>query len=95
MHFEIECRSGKIKVFVKFPVVQQYLDEKLEPRDDKGKAVLAELIGEVFCRFTAREKVDRGEYPIIPGNEINMFNKAVNDLQKEYLHKIHEIITKT
>lgn len=88
----VAYESGKIKIFVKFPMVQQYLNEKLEPKVNEGKVILAELMGEVFCRFTARKKVDRGDYPIIPGAEIDTFNRALNDMQKEYLHKIHEVI---
>lgn len=88
----VAYESGKIKVFIKFPMVQHYINEKLEPKGDEGKAILAELIGEAFCRFIARERIDRGDYPIIPGAEIDTFNRAMNDIQKEYLHKIHEAI---
>jgi hypothetical protein len=84
--------NGKIRIFVSFPMVKHYLDEKLEPRGSEGKAILAELIGDVFCRFIARARVDKGAYPIIPGAEIDTFNRALNDIQKEYLHRIHEIM---
>lgn len=89
----VAYESGKIKIFVRFPMVQQYLDEKLETKGDEGKAILAELIGEVFCRFTARERVERGNPPVIT-SEIEAFNIAMNAVQREYLHKIHEILLK-
>jgi len=87
----VAYESGKIKIFVMFPMIQQYLDEKLEPKRDEGKVILAELIGEAFCKVVARERVDRGNPPIIT-SEIDAFNIAMNAVQKEYLHQIHKIL---
>jgi len=87
-----ESSTGKIKVFVKFPMVQQYLDEKLESKRNEGKAILAELISEAFCRWIARERVEGGKTPVFT-SEIDAYNVAMNAVQKEYLHQIHKILT--
>ena len=54
--------------------------------------MLAELVGEVYCRFTAREKIERGIEYITLTDPIDSFYRAVNDLQKKSLHLIHEAI---
>ncbi|MBL7075730.1 ATP-binding protein [candidate division KSB1 bacterium] len=85
--------KGVIRVFIKFPVVAKYLDESLSPETPEAKAVLAELVGEAFCRFVAREGIDRGKY-IVLTSEIDAFATAINELQKNFLHLIHEAILK-
>jgi hypothetical protein len=85
--------NGIIWVFVKFPVVSEYLDETLSPQKPEAKIMLAELVGESFCRFIAREEIDRGKR-IVMTNEIDAFSLAMDDLQKKFLHRIHEIILK-
>lgn len=81
-----------IWIYVRFPVVSRYLDESLSSKTVEGKTMLAELVGEVYCRFTAREKIERGIEYITLTDPIDSFYRAVNDLQKKSLHLIHEAI---
>lgn len=81
-----------IWIFVRFPVVAKYLDERLSPETLEGKTMLAELVGEVYCRFTARQKIETGIEYITLTDPIDSFYRAVTDLQKKSLHLIHEAI---
>jgi len=81
-----------IWIYVRFPVVSRYLDESLSSKTVEGKTMLAELVGEVYCRFTAREKIERGIEYITLTDPIDSFYRAVTDLQKKSLHLIHEAI---
>jgi hypothetical protein len=86
--------NGIIWIFVRFPVVAKYLDESLSPETREGKTMLAELVGEVYCRLTAREKIERGIEYITLTDPIDSFYRAVTDLQKKSLHLIHEAVFK-
>ncbi len=86
--------NGIIWIFVRFPVVARYLDESLSPETLEGKTMLAELVGEVYCRLTAREKIERGIEYITLTDPIDSFYRAVTDLQKKSLHLIHEAVFK-
>ncbi len=87
--------NGEIRIFIKFPSVNRYLGLGLKGADThKGRVMLAELVGEAFCRELAIKNIDFGKYPLFPGNEIGTFNSALNDLQKKYLAQIHEAIVK-
>jgi len=85
--------TAEIRVYIKFPVVAKYFSEGLEGVEtEKGKVILAELVGEAFCKVLAMRKLGSAEAPLVAGREIDSFNVAVNDLQKKYLHRIHEVI---
>ena len=91
---EYEKESGLIKVYVKFPGVTRYfpLGFKGIEQKEESKAILAELIGEAFCKVLARRKLETGGMSIASEGQIDAFNSEVNDFQKKYLDKIHEII---
>lgn len=89
--------TSEIKIYINFPSIKEYLEPKfrgIETRE--GKAILAELIGEIFCRTMAQEKIERGEAPYPsgagPDAEIPAFLTIVNELQKKYLDKIHKLV---
>lgn len=54
--------------------------------------LLAELVGEAFCRQLARQKIELGDKLLIPGSEIESYNTTINELQKKYLHKIQDLV---
>lgn len=85
---------GEIRIYVKFPAVAKYLDVGLKGAEtEQGRVILAELVGEAFCRELARQSLDTQKNPTFPGSDIDIFNSAVNELQKKYLHQIHDAIT--
>lgn len=85
-------RDGIIRIYIKFPSVAQFIKSGLVGVDTpEGKILLAELVGDAFCKELARQGIEGGKYPKVPGNEIDSFNNAVNELQKKYLHAIQEI----
>jgi len=87
--------TGEIKIYIKFPGVARYVGSGLEGAEtEQGKVFLAELVGEAFCRQLAVMKLKRGEAPPFPGveAEIGFFNSMVNELQKKYLDRIHEVV---
>ena len=87
--------AGVIRVYVTFPGVSTYLGPGLEGLErPEGRVLLAELVGEAFCREVARKLVETGKYSSIPGAEIDNFNSVVNELQRKYFGIIHEITSK-
>ncbi len=86
-------RDGIIYVFVKFPSVSKFLGAGFEGVETpEGRMLLAELVGEAFCRQLARQGLEQEKYANIPGGEIESYNTAINELQKKYLHKIQDIV---
>lgn len=87
--------AGKIKIYINFPSVKEYIGPKLKGIETKeGKVMMAELIGEVFCRAMAEKGIETHpeKFPCPPGGEIDAFISAVNEFQKKYLDKIHKVI---
>jgi len=85
--------TGEIKIKINFPGVARYLTSGLGGVEtEQGRVFLAELVGEAFCRQLAVVKLERGESSPFPGAEIDFFNSTVNELQKKYLDRIHEVI---
>ena len=91
---EYEEKTGLIKIYVKFPGVARYFPSGLREIEQKAesKVILAELIGETFCKILARKKIETGGISVAPEGQIDAFNSTVNEFQKKYLDKIHEII---
>lgn len=89
----VNYSDGIIKIYVKFLSVAKFIKSGLEGVETpEGKVLMAELVGDAFCKELARKGIEQGKYPKMPGGEIDSFNAAVNELQKKYLHKIQEII---
>ncbi len=90
---EYEEKTGLIKIYVKFPGVARYFSLGLMEIEQKeeSKVMLAELIGETFCKILARRKLDETG-GIALEDRIDAFNSTVNEFQKKHLDKIHEII---
>lgn len=88
--------TGEIKISINFPGVKEYLGPGFKGIETKeGRVMLAELIGEIFCRTIAQQKIERGEAPYPsgagPDTEIPAFLTTVNELQKKYLDTIHKV----
>jgi len=88
--------TGEIKIYINFPGIKEYLGSRLKGIETReGKVILAELIGEIFCRTMAQQKIERGQAPYPsgagPDAEIPAFLATVNELQKKYLDKIHRV----
>lgn len=85
--------DGIVTIYTEFPSVAKFIGNGLDRVETpEGRLLLAELVGEAFCRQLAIRGIELGKYLKIPGNEIDSFNVAVNELQKRYLHRIQEII---
>ena len=90
--------TGEIKIYINFPGLKEYLGSKFKGIETKeGKIMMAELLGEVFCRAMAQKKIEKGEAPYPSGAgpdvEIPAFLTTVNELQKKYLDKIHKVVS--
>lgn len=86
-------KDGVIRVFIRFPSVWKFLKAGFEGVETpEGKMLLAELVGEAFCRQLAIQGFEIGKYPKIPGREIECYNATINELQKKYLEKIQQAI---
>jgi len=87
-------KSGIIWIYVDFPGVKKYFEPNLNFKSpvEASRPMYAELIGEAFCRFIARDYIKTGKVPKIPGGEIEAVIIAMNTVQKEYLHQIHDAV---
>jgi hypothetical protein len=86
-------RDGVIRIYVRFPSTVRFITSGLVGVEKaEGRMLLAELVGDSFCKELARKGIEGGKYPKIPGGEIDSFNTALNELQKKYLHEIQQII---
>jgi len=89
----VAYKNGIITVYVNFPSVSKFIKNNFENVEKpEARLLLAELVGEAFCRELARQGMEIQKYLGFPGGEIDAFNAAVNELQKKYLHKIQEIL---
>ncbi|MBU2504014.1 MAG: ATP-binding protein [Nanoarchaeota archaeon] len=90
----VEYDNGIIRIFIKFPSVAKFIKSGLEGIEEpESKILMAELVGEAFCRTVARQKIEvEGYIPTGPTSAIDEFNYRVNELQKKHLHRIQEII---
>lgn len=86
-----ERATGIIWINVNFPSVAKFIKNSFEGTEtSEGKVLLAELVGEAFCRELARRKLETNPPP--PGGEIDAFNSEMNKIQRRTLHQIQEII---
>jgi len=89
----VAYRDGIIYVFINFPSVAKFLKVGFEGVETpEGRMLLAELVGEAFCKQLTIRGLENGNYTKVPGSEIESYNAALQELQKKYLHKIQEII---
>lgn len=86
--------SGIIWIYVKFHGINRYFEDNLDFKGDRSRPMYAELIGEAFCRLIARDYVEKGEVPRIPGGEVEAVTIAMSKAQAEYLHQIHDAVLK-
>lgn len=95
---EYNNETGKVKIYIKFPVVAKYLGAGLKGANTpEGRTFLAELVGEAFFRAIATKKLNSGAIfynPNISGSEIDAFNSEVNKLQDKMLHLIHDLLAR-
>lgn len=92
---QYEESTGIIKIYVRFPGVVRYFSSGLKEIEQKGESrvMLAELVGEAFCKVLAMRKIEEGGITGSPEEaQIYAFNSEVNNFQKKYLDKIHEVI---
>jgi hypothetical protein len=86
-----ESNTGIIWINLNFPSTNKFIKSGFEGiENDTGKLLVAELVGEAFCKQLARKRMEIDIQ--IPGSEIDSFNSTVNEIQKKYLHKIQELI---
>jgi len=87
--------DGIIRIFVKFPSVSPFLGPGLKGIEKaEGRMLLAELVGEAFCKYIATKKFEIGDVLYVRGSEIDSFFRLLYDLQRKYLPIIQEIIFK-
>lgn len=88
-----ENETGIIWINIKFPSIGKFIKSGFEGVETpEGKVLIAELVGEAFCKRLAFEGMERSKYLKIPGAEIESFNTAMYELQKKYLYRIQEVI---
>jgi len=90
-------KVGTIWISVNFPGIKRYFEDNLDFKSEESKLMYAELIGEAFCKFTARYDIEKGRALVMGDSRdaiMEAFIKAMNSSQKSYLHRIHEAVLK-
>ncbi|KKQ90062.1 MAG: hypothetical protein UT11_C0013G0006 [Berkelbacteria bacterium GW2011_GWA2_38_9] len=92
---EYEEGRGEMKIYTQFPGIQRYLTSDLKEIEDRedSRAILAELVGEAFCKVLARKKIETSGSIGGAEGQIDALLSEVNNMQKKYLDKIHESIS--
>lgn len=81
--------EGLIYIYVNFPGTAKYINEDLKGiTHPEGQLLLAEIVADSFFRSLVVKKVEKRTIPIIPGKEIEAFNREIYKLQKKYLSTI-------
>ena len=86
-----------IWISVKFPGLDKYFEDNINFKRADSNLMYAELIGEAFCKFTARDDIEKGKIPVMSDSRdaiMEVFITALNSSQKKYVHRIHEAILK-
>lgn len=83
--------EGVIYVYINFPGSSKYLSEDLHGlTQSDGQLLLAEIVAESFFRSIVMRKVEKRAIVILPGKEIEAYNRGIYDLQKKYLSAIQD-----
>lgn len=91
-------RMGTITIFVNFPGVNKYLSAGLKEVEDnrESQVMLAELVGEAFCKAMVNKIFESGAVSLPPAGDpmgaMSAFDTQVNNMQRKYLGRIHELI---
>ena len=89
----VRCDHGRIEIFLNFGAVGDYLGPGGEgSQSPQGSLMLAELVSEAFCRWVARSKLERGEYPIGPGANPDLLLSVSDEFMAKYSAKIHRAL---
>jgi len=87
---------GEIRIYVNFPGVNLYIAKGLEGSESpEGSVLLAELVSEAFCRAVATKGLKEGKFLTLGSDldaHISAYNRALFDLQKKYLEKLHKSV---
>jgi hypothetical protein len=82
--------TGVIRIYIYYPGVFPYLGENGDGSEtERGSLLLSELVGEAFCRETARRKVDKDIFD--PEAKLDQYLKVYNDHLKLCVPIIHSI----
>jgi hypothetical protein len=88
---EYHKESGIIRIYVRFPFVKLYIGDGGSGLErPESRAILADLVGEAFCRHITRTGIEFGKYELLRGDEINAFEKIFNDQRLVVMRRIHE-----
>ncbi|MEM2508517.1 MAG: hypothetical protein QXF11_03960, partial [Candidatus Hadarchaeales archaeon] len=84
--------DGVIFIYTNFPSTMPYISARGRlSNNPAAKAILAELIGDAFCRVLARKALEAGKQL---GDPIDSYMAHYNEIQKLFLEKIHREIDK-
>jgi len=86
-----------IWISVRFPGLDIYFEDNLNFRRTDTNLMYAELIGEAFCKYAARDDIEKGKIPVMSDSRdaiMDVFLTALNNSQRKYLYRIHEAILK-
>lgn len=84
-----KCEEGLIYVYINFPGTSKHISEDLRGiTNPEGQILLAEIVADSFFRSLVIKKVEKRSIPIIPGKEIEAFNREIYKLQHKHLSSI-------
>jgi len=86
--------EGVIKVYTKSPSVERFIGDRFEGIEtQEGKMLMAELVGDAFCRGVARKRIEQGiDIMPLPGGEMDYYENSVDTLKQKYMHIIQDLV---
>ena len=85
--------EGVMSIYINFPGTNNYLGPELkELANIESQLLLAEIVGETFFRTLVTRKIQQKKVAIIPGKELEAFNREYYSMQKKYLMPIQQSI---
>lgn len=83
--------EGIMSIYINFPGTRNYIGPDLkELANPESQLLLAEIVGEAFFRTLVTRKIEQKKVAIIPGKELEAFNREYSDMQKKYLSAIQQ-----
>ncbi|MFH1311984.1 MAG: hypothetical protein ABIJ00_02040 [Candidatus Eisenbacteria bacterium] len=83
-------KAGSITIYLNYPGISPFLKAKGDGSEtERGGMLLSELVGEAFCKVTARRKVESGGYD--PESRLDQYLRIYDEHLKLCIPIIHKV----
>jgi len=87
-----DASLGVISIYINFPSTKTILDESLSMESKEEKVLVSELACEAFSAALATTGLESGKYVLFPGNEIESYITAVNEIRRDFQRQLQDVL---